>query len=231
MKKSLLTIAAALAAMTLSAQSYDYFEFVDKDGNVVPDGTTLTINEVTSEEDIFTGEVINYMYSHLSLRNKTSLEHSLRINLNIDRIDNGSYQLCFPMACKNYTEEINVVTEGGTLAGGQTQDLMTEWVPTDIGGCDVVMTVEILNRSGSMFNPTYSYLADGPTVTLHYRNGIADEIYGDVTGDGEVGIDDVNAIINIMLGKAETIDAADLTGDGSIGIDDVNAVINIMLGK
>jgi len=55
-------------------------------------------------------------------------------------------------------------------------------------------------------------------------------VIGDVTDDGKVDIADVNAIINIMLGKDET-DAGDVTGDGSVDIADVNEVINIMLGK
>ena len=54
---------------------------------------------------------------------------------------------------------------------------------------------------------------------------------GDVTGDGKVDISDVNAVINIMLGKAEHTDVADVTGDGKVDISDVNTVINIMLGK
>ena len=54
---------------------------------------------------------------------------------------------------------------------------------------------------------------------------------GDATGDGVVDIADVNAVINIMLGKANIIDAADVNGDGEVDIADVNAVINIMLGK
>ena len=54
---------------------------------------------------------------------------------------------------------------------------------------------------------------------------------GDINGDNAIGIDDVNAIINMMLGKAEINLAGDLNGDGEIGIDDVNALINIMLGK
>lgn len=54
---------------------------------------------------------------------------------------------------------------------------------------------------------------------------------GDVTGDGEVDIADVNAVINIMLNKAEAVPAADVTGDGEVDIADVNAIINIMLGK
>ena len=52
-----------------------------------------------------------------------------------------------------------------------------------------------------------------------------------MTGDGEVDIADVNAVINIMLNKAEAVPAADVTGDGEVDIADVNAIINIMLGK
>ena len=54
---------------------------------------------------------------------------------------------------------------------------------------------------------------------------------GDVTGDGNVDIADVNAVINIMLGKAAPTAGGDVTGDGSVDIADVNAVINIILGK
>ena len=58
-----------------------------------------------------------------------------------------------------------------------------------------------------------------------------DNPVGDVTGDGTIDISDVNAVINMMLGKAEQTAASDVTGDGSVDIADVNAVINIMLGK
>jgi len=54
---------------------------------------------------------------------------------------------------------------------------------------------------------------------------------GDVTQDGLVDIADVNAVVNIMLGKATQTAAADVTGEGTVDIADVNAVINIMLGK
>lgn len=56
-------------------------------------------------------------------------------------------------------------------------------------------------------------------------------VKGDLDGSGAVDVDDLNMIINIMLGKAETTSAADVTGDGSVDVDDMNAIINIMLGK
>ena len=228
MKKILLAITAALAAMTLTAQNLDIFEFVDKNGNAIPNEATLTLTEITAEEDVFTGETTNVMYSNLFLRNKTASVQSMRINLTIERIDNGNYQLCFPMACKTYAEETNVVTEGGEMNPGELRDLMTEWFPTEEGGCDVILTVEILNKTGVN---AYTYVCDGPTVTLHFRNGITDDVVGDITGDGNVDISDVNAVINMMLGKLEVVEAGDLNEDGQIDISDVNGIINLMLGK
>ncbi len=52
---------------------------------------------------------------------------------------------------------------------------------------------------------------------------------GDVNGDGTIDIDDVNIIINIILGNATATTAADVDGNGTVDIDDVNAVINLML--
>ena len=54
---------------------------------------------------------------------------------------------------------------------------------------------------------------------------------GDLNGDGQVDISDVNAVINMMLGKVSPTAAGDVTGDGNVDISDVNAVINLMLGK
>ena len=57
---------------------------------------------------------------------------------------------------------------------------------------------------------------------------------GDATADGFSDIDDLNAIINVMVGKAKPEEADlpfyDLTGDGSVDVDDMNIIINIMLG-
>lgn len=54
---------------------------------------------------------------------------------------------------------------------------------------------------------------------------------GDINCDGYIDISDINAIINMMLGKTETVDAADINDDTKVDISDVNAAINLMLGK
>ena len=52
---------------------------------------------------------------------------------------------------------------------------------------------------------------------------------GDVNGDGEVNIADVNAVIDVILNE-ENNQAGDVNGDGEVNIADVNVIINIILG-
>ena len=52
---------------------------------------------------------------------------------------------------------------------------------------------------------------------------------GDVNGDGEVNIADVNAVIDVILNE-ENNPAGDVNGDGEVNIADVNYIINIILG-
>ena len=56
-------------------------------------------------------------------------------------------------------------------------------------------------------------------------------IPGDSNGDGQIDITDVNAVINMMLGKVAMDPICDMDGSGNIDISDVNAIINKMLGK
>ena len=57
----------------------------------------------------------------------------------------------------------------------------------------------------------------------------AQDIYGDVNGDREVNIADVNAVIDVILSDVNN-PSADVNGDGEITIADINAIINIIMG-
>ena len=58
------------------------------------------------------------------------------------------------------------------------------------------------------------------------------DIPGDVNGDGEVNIADVNALIDLILGGKPTDNPrADVNGDGEVNIADVNTVIDMILGQ
>ena len=76
----------------------------------------------------------------------------------------------------------------------------------------------------------YFFAKDDEVGRFYFSVGNAG-LPGDLNGDGQVDISDVNAVINMMLGKVPQTPAGDVTGDGNVDISDVNAVINIMLGK
>lgn len=68
--------------------------------------------------------------------------------------------------------------------------------------------------------------------TIHYE-GVFNALAADpcdVNGDGSVDVNDINNVINVLLGKAIN-PAADVTGDGSVDVGDVNAIINAMLNN
>ncbi len=68
-----------------------------------------------------------------------------------------------------------------------------------------------------------------PGMELIYASMPQEEaLKGDVNGDGEVNIADVNAIIDMIL-TGNTQPNGDVNGDGEVNIADVNAVIDIIL--
>ena len=54
---------------------------------------------------------------------------------------------------------------------------------------------------------------------------------GDVNRDFVVDIDDVNAVLNVMVRKTPYDADADLDGSGVVDIDDLNSIINIIVRK
>ena len=54
---------------------------------------------------------------------------------------------------------------------------------------------------------------------------------GDVNGDGEVNIADINAIIDAILNDVMIEDRYDVNGDGELNIADINAIIDIILNS
>ena len=109
-------------------------------------------------------------------------------------------------------------------------------------------TYELLDDTKLQNGKTYNLyfwaegVVDGQVYTLNNDgdNYLVKFVYGgqgtagvpgDVTGDNQVDVSDVNAVINMMLGKTPAIPEADLNGDYKVDVSDVNIVINLMLGK
>ena len=75
----------------------------------------------------------------------------------------------------------------------------------------------------------YWILVDFGEMKLIMKN--MDAKAGDVNGDGTVDGNDLNMLINIVLGKEEPTPGADVDGEDGINGSDINTLINILLGK
>ena len=227
MKKffTFLLLCLCSTAWPVLAQEIDQsFVFVNSDGTVIENEAVIVRNEV----ELFDGdtEVIN---SGISVRNMTGSVDYIKVIYDIERLDNGIYQICFPTTCNMKEEEGSFETGIGQLMS-EIQDIQSEWFPVEDGECIVTLTLEIFGKQG-LFPPTYNHKAWGPTITLRFVKGeLPPEpgTPGDVNGDGEVNIADVNAVIDCILSQSGN-KAADANIDGEINIADVNYVIDLIL--
>ena len=127
------------------------------------------------------------------------------------------YYVSYPINSEDYTFNIVFTSATGTP---QTVDI------TGINK-DVYYQLNVLNGQGK-------YTVTDVTKFYEGSNPLNQLKDGDINGDNAVDIADVNAAIDIMLGKATASSfkgKADVTGDGQVDIADVNAIIDIMLGK
>ena len=192
---TLLLFGLSMLAWPAMAQEIDEsYVFMDEEGNIIENGATVVRNVVESFD-----EVSDVIYSGISVLNLggSTTDH-IKMNYVINRIDNGTYQICFPTTC-NMQTEVGVYETGIGQLMGDLQDIQSEWFPVADGECVVTLKIEIYTKMG-LFPPTYIHKADGPTITLRFVKGnVIEPIVGDVNGDGEVNIADVNAIIDIIL--------------------------------
>ena len=69
-------------------------------------------------------------------------------------------------------------------------------------------------------------------IKLYYSDVWPDVIPGDVNGDGEINIADINAVIDVILsGTTNKEINADVNGDGEVNIGDISAIIDIILSS
>lgn len=83
-----------------------------------------------------------------------------------------------------------------------------------------VIAIAVYKDKRKAINANRCYISDYVQVTP-----------GDVNNDGKISIDDVTALIDMLLSNSETNDNADVDGNGHVAIDDVTALIDLLLGS
>lgn len=176
MKKHLLTMALGLL---MSASAFAQVEFVDADGKVIPDGSTVVRNEIETPLNIPGVGKNQQINASISAKNTYSASVSVRAQLDVTDLPFGQISLCFPNSCWINVGNIKKGTYYPThqptqttlnadgpwtspttenLAPGAIKDLKTEWV---------ISLLQNAQWDGSMgsVTATYSLLVNDQKVT------------------------------------------------------------------
>ena len=180
--KKLFTLALSLIlGVSAFAQVDQTFVFTDAAGNVIPDGTTLTVNNY--EESAF-GDM--QFGSGLFVKNNSASNAYASMTINISKIDNGQLQHCFPGTCQMYEVPGETVrADAAGIKAGATQSINSEWLPLDKGNCSVTYTIRLMELVKPM-PPTYGEKAVCSTVTVNY---VYDEHSHDITAIDDITVE------------------------------------------
>ena len=125
-------------------------------------------------------------------------------------------------------EDVNIVEEDGKI-----------YIEDETGRIQLYDQFKVLEGVTLPEEPCYVegfltiYMGELEFYPIQVGDGIPDcGTKGDVNGDGEIGIADINALIDIILGGSAddcTLWRADVNNDNEIGIGDINALIDMIL--
>lgn len=162
---TLLAIFATGAAAAL-AEAPDAFVFTNADGEAFDNGYELTVSDAIVEEDPETGEKSIMLPSGLYIKRGTAdASQEMRIAIELQSIDNGDFQLCFPVNCHLWSEAGNYVTESTRLSGDTPSDAQCEWFAIEDGSCRVKLTVEL----GHTAMGSWTTDDTGASITLNFQ--------------------------------------------------------------
>lgn len=145
--------------------------------------------------------------------------------------DGNAYfvQYCFPWG---YVD--NLPNHPGHQPGveGYNPGFKIDWAVDEDGNhvnlthIDFIKVYNAVNQYCGWIGETSTEVAAG--IDFHPDAVLPAVLPGDVNGDGEVSVSDVNAVIDIILVDG-SLPSADVNGDGEVTVSDINALINLIL--
>lgn len=176
MNKQLLTMTIG---MLCGASAFAQVEFVDAEGKVIPNGSTVIRNEIEKPVPVLEMYQIN---SGISVQNTSSAAVSVQSQINTTDLPFGQVALCFPGECwvnignfigkdeyaypTHKPTQSNLSADGpwtsaaATIAAGSTSSLQSEWKLNSLG----LSSFNKDTDKGSV-TVTYSLLVGGNAVT------------------------------------------------------------------
>lgn len=176
-------MAWVLGWSVVSAQE-ESLVFVDANGNVVPDGTTIELRDVEGGDiDPMTGETAALQIpTGLSVRKVTDGKVAAQMNIDISSMPNGSFQTCSFGSCLPEWTKAGVYTSSKNIVTKELEPITTEWYPEAYATWTATLQIQYMKIEPNRFGleqATSTVVGNGPKVTLRF-------VYADPAGIKDV---------------------------------------------
>lgn len=145
-------------------------------------------------------------------------------------VEGGTSAIAFWAACFGSDADANLRVDYSTSQGSSWNEL-GDFTFTRGRLQQAIMEIPMEGNVRFRIVQTSGARVNIDDITIYGRVEQA-QLTGDVNGDGEVGIADINTLIDIVLGGTtdeDTRKRADVNNDQEIGIADINTLINLIL--
>ena len=164
--KLLSTLTIALLCGLLNVQAQDFpLQFADSEGNIIADGTVLTLNTPEEMEDEFDDGVI--IPSGVYVKNTTAEDVYCGTEYTVSQISNGALQTCFPLNCIQRRSTGTWPSEVGTINGNVLKSMQTEWIPDAEGTLQA--TFQLLKYKLNPITKKYTVESNGPEIQMNFE--------------------------------------------------------------
>jgi endonuclease I len=170
----------------------------------------------------------NVSFGELSCRLGKSSSSSITMT---EDVEGGTSAIAFWATCFNNDADANLRVDYSTDKGSSWYEL-GDFTFTRGRMQQVIMDIPMVGNVRFRICQLSGMRVNIDDITIYGRSQQQQPLKGDVNGDGEINIADVNALLDIILGgnvDEETLKRADVNEDNEIGIADVNEVIAIIL--
>lgn len=158
-----LFISFVLGVSVLSAQDFP-LQFADANGNIIADGTELTLDQPTVQVSEFDDAIM--ILSGVFVKNTTADDVACGTEYSITQYSNGDLQTCFPSSCIQRHSVGSWQSEVGIVRANELKDMQTEWIPMDAGTLDAEF--QLLKYKLNPVTGKYTVESDGPTIKMHF---------------------------------------------------------------
>lgn len=166
-----LFVASIIYVCMANAQVDNTLQFVDENGNIVSDGSTIE-GKLEYVDDGF--QQYYQVSSGLYVKNNANTDTGVGVDFTISSMGTGIFNCCFPFNCVPRNQAGDYQTENGFLTANETRSFQTEWIPEpgNYGTCSATFKLKVMNmKEEEIFGApivTYEFKAYGPSVTVNF---------------------------------------------------------------